>query len=106
MDTDDERGDFAGDDVPAYRKHATELLDEIAHQTRHRLADAGIEMDVFFLIPNSGHSVLTFGTLADPSDAIWDQVGEIVSLVVRQSVGLEHSTCRDLQCATTGSDPT
>lgn len=106
MDTDDERGDFAGDDVPAYRKRAAELLDEIAHHTRHRLADAGIEMDVFFMIPSHGHSILLFGTVADPSDDLWDTVSEIVSLVVQQSVGLDRMRCRALACATTQVDPT
>jgi hypothetical protein len=90
LNGDDEPVAESMDGVPAYRKRAAELLDDIARRTNQSLADAGIEMDVFFMIPSSGHSVLSFGTPADPSDAVWDQVTEIVSLVVRQSVGLEH----------------
>ena len=108
MDTYDEHDEMTCDDEPGlmsaratYRNQARANLDQIAKDTKQAIADAGIEMDVFFIIPNNGDSLLTFGTPGDPSDDLWDTVSEIVSAVVRQSIGLDHATCRSLLCATT-----
>ena len=38
----------------------------------------------------AGDAILTFGTTLDPDDDEWDRVAEIVSGVVRQSVGLDR----------------
>jgi hypothetical protein len=89
------------DSVPAYRKRASDLLDEIAELVRHALDSEGIEIDIFFMIPNSGCSILSFGTPGNPTDAVWDQVGALVSTVVRRAIGLGDTRCRPLQCATT-----
>ncbi len=89
------------DDAADYRERAAAKIDQIAQQTKQMLAEAGIDIDVFFLIPSSGDSILIFGTPADPDDALWGRVGQIVAPIVRQSVGLAGTRCRPMACATT-----
>jgi hypothetical protein len=89
------------DDVATHRSRARKMLDQIAQQAKQALTDQGIGIDVFFLIPSSGNSVLIFGTPADPADVLWNEVGKIVSAIVRQSVGLAGTRCRAMACATT-----
>jgi hypothetical protein len=96
MDTLDEHDD--GD----YRQRAIANLDAITQQTKQALSDAGINIDIFFVIP-SIDSIITYGTVTDPSAEEWRSVGEIVSAIVRQSVGLDRTRCRPVQCATTAS---
>ena len=90
------------DDVTAYRERARERLAQIAEQTKQVLAEHGIDTSLFFLIPHSGSSILTFGTTLDPDDNEWDRVAAIVSSVVRQTVGLRGTRCQEVVCATTG----
>ena len=97
--------DETTDDVPAYRERATGLLQDIAQQTKQALADAGINLHIFFTIPSSGHSIITFGTVADPDDETWTTVSEIVSAVVKRTIGVERTRCRSLLCATTHPNP-
>jgi hypothetical protein len=89
------------DDVTAYRGLAAAKLDQIAHDAKEALAYRGIDTPLFFLVPNSGNAILTFGTTLDPDDALWSEVSEVVSGVVRQLVGLNHTQCREVVCATT-----
>jgi hypothetical protein len=103
MDTPDEHDELPddddGDDVPAYRERAAAKLDQIVRDVKDALAEHDI--DVFFTVPSSGHSILTFGTIADPDDEAWKTVSEIVSAVVRRTIGVERTRCRSLLCATT-----
>ncbi len=103
MDINDERDDPTDDsDVVAdHRARAADMLSQIAQQARQGLADAGIDLSLFFLIPSSGQSIITFGTITDPDDHLWNRVGEIVSSIVRQTVGLDRTRCRTVTCATT-----
>ncbi len=102
MDIHDEPDDLADDcDVTAHRARAAAKLDQIAQQTQQMLAEAGVAIDVFFLIPSSGDAVLIFGTTADPSDDLWNKVRDIVAPIVRQSVGLRGTRCRAMACAAT-----
>jgi hypothetical protein len=89
------------DDVTAHRERAKDLLNEIARQTKQALTEQGIDTSVFFLIPHTGDAIVTFGTTLDPDDALWRQVSEVVSGVVRLLVGLDHTRCREVVCATT-----
>jgi hypothetical protein len=94
--------DLADDDAMiAHRARARNLLPQITQQVRHALNDAGIDLSVFVTIPSSGGAIATFGTTADPPDAQWRQVAEIVSSVVRQSVGLTRTRCREIAAAST-----
>jgi hypothetical protein len=102
MDFNDERDDLTNDDaVVAYRARAAAEIDQIAQHVRQSLTERGIDMPVFFIIPNSGSSIITFGCPGDPSDAEWARVGAIVSVIVQQSLGLRGTRCRKVQCATT-----
>ena len=90
-----------GDEVTDYRARARAELDRIARQTKQMLAEHMINLDIFFLIPNSGESVLLYGTPADPDDLLWERVSNIVSAVVREAVGLDGTRCRPVMCRTT-----
>ena len=86
MDIDDEHviDDLTDDsDEATYRERATALLDQIAQQAKQALSNAGIDIDLFFLIPRSGDAILTFGTLADPPDDLWSTVSS--GLLVRRA---------------------
>jgi hypothetical protein len=89
------------DDVTAHRERAKERLSQIAEQTKQVLAEHGIDTSVFFLIPHTGDAIVTFGTSLNPSDHEWNRVTEVVSAIVRQTVGLDHTRCREVVCATT-----
>jgi hypothetical protein len=109
MDTDeladdDELGSM--NDEPNYRDRAAAHFDQIAHDAKERFAEHGIGISLFFVIPSSGHSIIMFGTQADPPDDLWNEVTEIVSGIVRQLIGLEHTCCRSLLCAMADTDPT
>jgi hypothetical protein len=102
MDALDERDDLTDDDaVMAHRGRARNLLPQITQQVRLALNDADIDLDVFLMIPESGNAVATFGTVADPDDELWKRVTEIVSSIVRETVGLDRTRCREVICATT-----
>lgn len=102
MDTPDEHDDRTHDGgVRAHRARAKAELDQIARQTRQALTDAGIDTPVFFIIPNSGDAIVTFGTPGDPSDDEWAAVGEIVAKIVRETVGLDRVRCHEVTCAST-----
>jgi hypothetical protein len=100
MSAHDERDDLT-DDVVAYRERATAMLPEIAQQVRGALAEEGLDVSVFFLVPHSGDAVITFGTSGDPSDDEWGRVADVVASVVRQSIALARTRCREVMCATT-----
>ncbi len=89
------------EDVAGHRDRARNLLPQITQQVRQALNDADIDLDVFLMIPASGDLVATFGTVADPDDELWKRVTEIVSSVVRRTVGLDRVRCRPMVCATT-----
>ena len=96
-----ERIERRASDEAAYRERATELLDQIAQQAKQALSDASIDIELFFMVPRSSKAILTFGTLADPPDDLWNRVSEAVSCVVRNSLGIERTRCRGVACAST-----
>ncbi len=101
-EADDVPGESMDDEVD-YRERAAAELDQIAGDARQALKEQGIDISLFFLIPNSGHSVIVFGTPTDPPDELWNKVGEIVSAIVRRAVGLGRTRCRPVICASTDS---
>ena len=52
-----------GDEVTSHRARARTELDQIARQAKQVLAEQKIDLDLFFLIPNSGEAILLFGAL-------------------------------------------
>jgi hypothetical protein len=107
MDTDAYYDDLTdNNDEATYRERATAILDEIAQQAKQALSNAGIGIDLFFIVPRSGAAILTFGTPGDPPDDLWDKVRDIISSIVQRSIGLERLRCRELACAKTHTDTT
>ena len=90
-----------GDVLRTYRARARRELDEIARQAKQALAEHKIDLDVFFLVPNSGEAIVTYGTHNNPDDATWERVGDIVSDVLRQVVGMEGTRHASVMCSTT-----
>jgi hypothetical protein len=103
MDTGESDDQTDDDDVPAYRERAAAEIDQIAGRTKQTLIDAGIDLDVFFLIPSSGNSIAVFGTMGDPPDDLWDRVSDAVVSVLRDTTGLKRARCRQVVCASTDS---
>jgi hypothetical protein len=91
--------------VIAHRERAKAELDGIAQQAKQALADLGIDISLFFLIPSTGNSIITFGTISDPPDDEWVKIEKVVSAVVRGAVGLDRVQCREVICATTDTAP-
>jgi hypothetical protein len=89
-------------DETTYRERATALLDEIAAQARTALREAGICINVFFIVPPSGDAILTLGAVATRED--WQEIKSAASSIVRRSIGLEPSRCREIICARTDGD--
>jgi hypothetical protein len=102
MDTQEIDDQTDDDDVMAHRERAATKLDQIARDAKDALAENGLEkICLFFLIPNSGRSILVFGTPGDPSDDLWSKVGEIVEAIVARLIGLRGTRRREVRCATT-----
>ena len=91
--------DYDLTDETAYRERATLLLDEFAQRARAVLRDAGIGIDLIFVVPPSGDAILTFGTAAELYSQEWQALRTTVSSLVRRSIGLEPAQCRDVVCA-------
>ena len=97
MDKDDS---ITGDgDETAYRERATALLDEFAAQARKVLRDAGIGIDLIFVVPPSGDVILTFAIAAELYNKEWEAIRGTVSSLVRRAVGLDPTQCRDVVCS-------
>jgi hypothetical protein len=86
-------------DEMIYRERATALLDDFAQQARSVLRDAGIGIDLIFMVPWSGDVVLTFATAAELYGDEWQVLRTTVSSLVRRSIGLDPAQCRDVVCA-------
>jgi hypothetical protein len=81
MDAHGEHDDLTDEgDQGTYQERATAMLDLIAQRTKLALSEAGIDIDIFFLVSQNSNAILTFGTPADPPDDLWATVGEIVSI--------------------------
>ena len=84
----------------AYRERAKGMLNQIAQQARLALADQCIDLDLFFLAPNSGEAILIYGTPGNPDDASWERVGEIVAPILGRLIGLRGTRRQEVICAT------
>ena len=90
---------IADDNETAYRERATVLLDMFAEQARVILRNAGIGIDVIFVVPPSGDVILTFATAAELYSEEWKAIRATVSSLVRRAVGLDPAKCRQVVCA-------
>jgi hypothetical protein len=100
----EEAGDLIGDErVADHRERAAAKLGQIVQQTKQALIDADIDLGIIFVIPSSGHSIITFGTMSDPPDELWGEVSAVVSSIVQQVLSLDRVRCRAVMCAATDS---
>ena len=76
-------------------------LSEITTKAGEVLAEQGIVYPLFFLIPNSGDSLLTYGTTQDPSDQEWQMVSSSVTKIVQEALGTGPLRTREIVCAQT-----
>jgi hypothetical protein len=81
------------------RRRATEALPQIAEQANEALRQVGIEFDVFFIVPRSGNAILTFGTLADPTDEVWEAASNIINVIVQDAIDAGELRSHELSCA-------
>ena len=95
----DEHSSITIDDELTYRERATALLDEFAQQARRALRDAGIGIDLIFVVPPSGDVILTFGAAAELYNDEWTAIRSTVSSLVLRSIGMEPAQGRDIVCA-------
>src|ERR1700676_2291633 len=104
MDALNEHDDLIdGDAVTAHRARAREMLPEISRQAKEGLSQQGINhLDLFFVIPSD--SIITFGTMLDPSDSEWAVAGEVVAAVVQRLLGLAGTRRQSVACASTTDD--
>src|SRR5262245_24352908 len=86
----------------AQRTLVSAELDQIAHLAKEALLNAGIDLELFFMVPHSGDAILTFGTISDPDDPLWERVGTAITSVLQEITGLECPRSRPVHCATTG----
>ena len=54
------------DGVAAHCGRAAAEIDQIARDAKEALADQGIDIDLFFLVPNSGRAIVTSAPLEIP----------------------------------------
>ena len=76
-------------------------LSEITTAAEEVLAQNGIAFPIFFLIPNSGDSLLTYGTSQDPSDQEWNMVSTSVTKIVQEALGIGPLRTREIACTQT-----
>lgn len=96
---DSANNDIFHDRAAELRRRATETLPQVAELSNEALRQAGIEFDVFFLVPRSGTAILTFGTPADPTDEVWDTASNIINLIVQDSINASRLRSHELFCA-------
>jgi hypothetical protein len=95
----DEHCSVTEDNETTYRERATALLDEFAQQARVVLRDAGIGIDLIFVVPPSGDVILTFGAAAELYSEEMQVLRKTVSSLVRRSIGLDPAQSRNVVCA-------
>jgi hypothetical protein len=92
----------AGGYFHARRAHIRSILDELAAEIHQTLSAANLPTDVFFTVPSSGESLLTFATLGDPPDDVWAEMNQIVYDIVGDKIGTTL-TGREIPCAAVGT---
>lgn len=87
----------------AQRAAARRLLPTIAAQVRTALSEAGIDVDIFLVVPNSGEAILSFGSVTepDPDDDTWNLVSKIICQIVTDELDIPKVRTRHLATATT-----
>lgn len=87
----------------AQRAAARHLLPTIAERTRAALVEAGIDLEVFLAVPNSGDGIINFGSVAEPNpdDDTWNRVSQMVCQIVKDALSIKEVRTRELVSTTT-----
>jgi hypothetical protein len=93
--------DFAIDDsIEAKRVIIREALDDIAREVGSRLQEAGLNVPIFFSVPeHAGKAILSFATPVDPSESDWLIVSAIVYEIAGKRLDGTKSRGHDLRSA-------
>jgi hypothetical protein len=91
--------------VAAEEIHPTEqreklilILPQIASEVTTAIRAANLAIPIFFMIPTTGDTLLTFATPADPTDADWDHASEIIRRIVEAKIGVGKLVTRPVHC--------
>jgi len=87
------------DKIVGDREIIRQNLNEIATEVAAALREASLNYPVYFAVPNSGDSVVTFATPLDPPDSEWSQVVMIIREILSQKLGGIRLRSRELSCA-------
>jgi hypothetical protein len=71
--------------VEAQRARASAELDQITRTAKQALVHAGIDLELFFMVPGSGNAILAYGTPGDPDDDLWNRVRDVVVSVLQET---------------------
>jgi hypothetical protein len=84
------------------RNHLTSALPKIAAEVEAALHDAHLSIPLFFCVPTSGDSLLTYATPNDPANDEWERVQDIVSTIISRTVGIAKLRSSPLSCIAVG----
>lgn len=84
------------------RRTLASSLNDIATEVNAVLRDADLRIPVFFTVPSSGESIMTFATPIDPSDQEWERVAEIILPIVASKIGAARLRSRAMPCVAAG----
>jgi hypothetical protein len=101
MDTTNQDQQLPAEDntsLEAQKSILRQSLDETANAVRIEMNGAGLSFPFGLTVPESGLSLVTMVTPADPSDHEWSQATTIVCQIVAQKLGGIGVRCRPLRC--------
>jgi len=91
--------DLSANEEPEGQRAIIRLaLGEIAADLGVQLQAANLNYKVFLTVPNSGKSIATVATPADPTDEDWSHVSEIVCHLIGKRLGGMKFQGRTLPC--------
>lgn len=97
---DDGSFDFSENEKPEGQRTIIRLaLDEIAAELGVQLQAENLNHKVFLTVPNSGRSIATIATPADPTDEEWSRVSNMVCGLIGKRLGDMRLQGRNLTCA-------
>ena len=89
-------------DYEERREALRAALPDIAAKVTAALTEAGLKIPIYFAVPSSGISYLSLCTPLNPSDAEWDEVGQVVAEIVAEHTGSGKLKVSDVSCIAAG----
>jgi len=97
---DDGSFDFSANGEPEGQRTIIRMaLDEIAAELGVQLQAENLHCKVFLTVPNSGTSIATIATPADPTEEEWARVSDMVCGLIGKRLGGMRLHGRNLTCA-------